>query len=136
MWPLLLLLPSALSSLDSDARFDSAVRDVALLVFVYFLQTVKIPFARSIFVSLAFYTLLSEMVDDLTYKLVEPNPRHAMNWKVVQENNMYYALDRLVKQRENDHRGSDYMRAHALDDAIQAQKTDYLSNIRVKTNVL
>jgi hypothetical protein len=119
MWPLLLLLPSALSSLDSDTRFDCAVRDVALLLFVYFLQVVKLPFARSIFVSLACYTLLSEMVDDLTYKLVQPNPRHALNWKVVQENNMYYALDRLVKQRQDHYRRSDHLLHNDMDHEVQ-----------------
>jgi hypothetical protein len=136
MWPLLLLLPSALSSLDSDTRFDYAVRDVALVCFVYFLQAMHIPFARTIFVSLASYSLLSEMVDDLTYKLVEPNARHAMNWKVVQENNMYYALDRLVKQRENDHHRPDHLRTDVLDHAIQTQADREVPNLRVKTDVL
>lgn len=125
----MLLLPSALSSLDSDTRFDSAVRDVALLCFVYFLQAVHIPLARSIFVTLAVYSLLSEIVDDLTYKRVDSNPRHAMNWKVVQENNMYYALDRMVKQREGNDRSTDHLRTHSLDHAVQTKEALRISHI-------
>ena len=125
----MLLLPSALSSLDSDTRFDAAVRDVALLCFVYFLQAVHIPLARSMFITLAVYSLLSEMVDDLTYKLVASHPRHAMNWKVVQENNMYYALDRLVKQREINHRSTDHLRTHLVDFAVQEKETLRISDI-------
>ena len=83
------------------------MRDLALLGFVYFLEILKVPLARSVFTSLVIYNVFTEIVDDLTYKVTEPNPRHIRNWKIVQENNIHYELLRIYEKIDafNDHSG-------------------------------
>jgi hypothetical protein len=91
----LLLLPSFMSSLESEHRFDCAVRDFALLFAVYSLDVLKVPIARTAFVFLVVYSLVSDIVDDLTFKCIAADPRHSKNWKLVQENNIYHDLEKL-----------------------------------------
>ena len=86
-----------MSSLESQHRLDCAVRDVVLLSIVYALDVLKVPIARKTFVFLVVYSLASDIFDDLTFKLVQSNPRHSTNWKTVQENNIYYDIERLDK---------------------------------------
>ena len=96
MWQLL-LLPSIMSSLESQHRMDCAVRDVVLLSTVYALDMLHVPIARKAFVFLLFYSLLSDIFDDLTFKIMQSNPRHSANWKIVQENNIENDIEKLDK---------------------------------------
>lgn len=84
-----------MSSLESQHRMDCAVRDFVLLSTVYALDMVNVPIARKVFVFLLFYSLVSDIFDDLTFKLIGSNPRHSANWKIVQENNIRYDIEKL-----------------------------------------
>ena len=69
----LLLIPSVVRHAGKGEN-DRIVRDVVLLYIVFLLDRAKIPIVQKCFVALAFFSIIAEIINDLTYKVLVSNP--------------------------------------------------------------
>lgn len=95
------LIPS-LFYISSKEYNIQIVRDFLLLSLVLAIRKFNISAPYTIFVSLGMYTLLCEMINDLSYKLLPPNLNLKHNWLQLQKKQTQELVVKLLELRKNE----------------------------------
>lgn len=96
-----ILIPSAVASIESRSQSseDNILRDFVLLATVFAMHCLHIPLPRGLFVAAGFFVLLSEMINDLTYRLLPPSKKLKDTWLLLQSRQIKKDLIRYIELR-------------------------------------
>ena len=98
MFESILLLPSALRSSESSDTNNKFIRDLFLLSAVVAVDCYGVSTPRRFFVVLLLYSLACEVVNDLTYKILEPKKILREQWLALQKRQTVHLLQRAAEE--------------------------------------
>jgi hypothetical protein len=98
MFESILLLPSALRSSESSDTNNKFIRDLFLLSAVVAVDCYGVSTPRRFFVVLLLYSLACEVVNDLTYKILEPKKILREQWLALQKRQTVHLLHRAAEE--------------------------------------
>jgi hypothetical protein len=95
-----ILIPSIMHS-RSQSSEDGILRDSLLLAPVFALHSMNISLPRGMFVAAGFFVLFSEIINDLTYRLLPPSVKFKETWLNLQSRQIKKDLIRYIELRND-----------------------------------
>jgi hypothetical protein len=91
----ILFLPTVISANERrDIRtLDQLARDFSIILLVNVLEKAGFRIFRRLFVTLVCMGLFTEIINDLCFRAIDPNPKFAENWNHVHKERTRHLLD-------------------------------------------